>query len=373
MKKSTIKSKETDVLGFKRYGGYWRFKTLDFLFLCNAYFPTKRLYDKLKADLPKLVHNYPSGQKEIARLLSLWQHNEKFFNEKNLIIGNGTCELIRILVKSAVKKITIPIPAFEEYQNKLEPGKIIFFPLKEEDDFKLNTDKFISAVKKSRSNFALIVNPNNPTPTILKKEEVEKILVGISGIANLIVDESLADFSGSKEKYSVQKLVGKYKNLIIVRSIGKEFGVPGLRLGYLLTTNEEVKNKIREYLPIWNINSIAEHFLEIFIEFKADYKESIKKSVADRNDFFRKLQKIDCLKPYKPTANFILCRINGLDAGKLRDALFEKYDILIKDCSNKPGFEKNRFIRLAVRAKKDNDKLIKALKEILTVKKDGRE
>ena len=154
-----------------------------------------------------------------------------------------------------------------------------------------------------------------------------------------------------------------YNNLIILRSLSKEFGIPGLRLGYLLTANKEIKNKINEHLPVWNINSIAEWFLESFIKFKDNYEHSIKKIVSDRDSFYSNLNEISYLTPFKPYANFVLCKLNpGVSASKLKNVLFERYNILIKDCSNKKGLEKDRFIRLAVRTSEDNDVLLSALK-----------
>ena len=153
----------------------------------------------------------------------------------------------------------------EIYTLSLHDALPIYYILKEEDNFQINPQEFVNSVKESKSNLAIIINPNNPTGILEPREKIQDILEQLPN-TKVIVDESFIDFSGDREKYSMQDLVGRYPNLIIIRSISKEFGVPGLRLGYLLTTNQEVKEKIKESLPIWNINSLAEFFLELFIK-----------------------------------------------------------------------------------------------------------
>lgn len=354
---SDIKSQISTISN--QYGGHWRHKFLDYCFLFNLYFPTKNFYNKLCRDINQLIGNYPSTQKKIANLLSKW-YKEEFFNAKNLFVGNGASEFIRILNRNFIRKTLIPIPTFNEYQD-LESNQIFEYLLKEEQQFEINVEEYISSIIDSDCNTSLIINPNNPTGRAILKDDIIKILENLTHLDGIIVDESFIDFTGDRKKYSCQDLIGKYSNLIIIRSISKEFGVPGLRIGYLLTRNEQVKKIINRNLPIWNVNSLAERFIELFPEFEEQYNMSIKIVIEDRKDFSLELSKIEYLLPYKSDTNFIFCKItNNLTSQELTEDLF-KQGFFIKDCSNKSSLG-NKFIRIAVRKMDENNKLIEALK-----------
>jgi histidinol-phosphate/aromatic aminotransferase/cobyric acid decarboxylase-like protein len=336
------------------HGGYWRYDFLDFYYLFNHYFPSPAMYKILQKELPMLTDNYPSTQKTIAKSLSKW-NNKPYFNEDNLIVGNGSSELIRIL-NQIITRITIPIPTFNEYV-QLPKEKMAALVLKEKDKFKLDIDELIGVIKKTKSDFTVINNPNNPTGNITSRKAIEKLL---KTNVMTIIDEAFIDFC---PKYSVEDLVEKYKNLIILKSLSKVSGAAGLRIGYLLTTNQEIKDKVRRYLPIWNINSIAERMIELFPKFRQDYKKSIRKTIKDREYLFNKLKQISYLEPYEPRANFIFCQ-TGISSRKIAETLFAKHNILIKFGLNQKILKSDRYIRIGVKTKKDNNKLISALKDI---------
>ena len=148
-----------------------------------------------------------------------------------------------------------------------------------------------------------------------------------------------------------------------MRSISKEFGVPGLRLGYLLTVNENIKHIMSEYLPIWNINSIAEYFIDHFPHYYKYYEESIEKVLKEKEWMFQKLKGINYLSVLPSHANYFLCKVNG-SAEIIMNRLFDEHNILVKNCSNKKPFENTNYIRLYVRTRQDNEILIKALESI---------
>ncbi|OGD85607.1 hypothetical protein A2164_00755, partial [Candidatus Curtissbacteria bacterium RBG_13_35_7] len=302
------------------HGGYWRYGFLDFYYLFNSYFPNKKIYGILGKELSSLVPNYPSTQKVIAKSFSKW-NKKKYFNEDNLIISNGSSELIAILNR-LITKIVIPIPTFNEYV-RLPKEKIILFPLKEKNNFQLDSGELIETIRKTKSEYTVINNPNNPTGNVTTKKEIKKILK--TGIIT-IIDEAFIDFC---KEYSVEDLVPKYKNLVIIKSLTKGMGLGGLRIGYLLTTNGKIKDEIRKYLPIWNINSLAERFIELFPDFKKDYDDSIQRIIKNRNSLFKKLKEIPYLESYKPFANFIFCKTK-ISSRKIAETLFNKHNILIK-------------------------------------------
>jgi histidinol-phosphate/aromatic aminotransferase/cobyric acid decarboxylase-like protein/choline kinase len=345
------------------YGGYWRYGFIDFCFLFNLYFPPNHLYSKLAHDLPLLINNYPSAQHKIRSLLSEWYDDEGFIKE-NLLVGNGSSEFIRIFNKHFIKKITIPVPSFNEYED-LERTKINYFYLNERENFILDADRFLNSINKSNSNFAVIINPNNPTSTITKKEDIMKILENSKQLDGIIVDESFIDFTGNRKNHSVQPVVNEFPNLIVLRSLSKEFGIPGLRLGYIVTSNEKTRTKIQRYVPIWNINSIAERFIELFPRYQKEYDQSIKQIIDDRRRLCTQLHDIKILKVIDGKANFVFCKIlsENINSEQLRRRLFSDYGILIKDCSKKTSLN-DKFVRISVRKPQENNVLIDALQEI---------
>ncbi len=352
-------SKKMDILS-KVHGGLWRYNILDFCYLVNPYFPGRQLYEELSQNLQQLVQNYPSGHQKLSKLLSLWFRGENI-DQDNLIIGNGASELIRIINRHLVKKITIPVPTFNEYENLGHEQKN-YFQLHEKEGFRLDPDEYINSVKKSNSNFALIINPNNPTGSISSKDDIIKIIENLKYLDGIIVDESFINFSGDRDN-SLQSLVTEYPNLLIIHSIGKEFGVLGLRLGYILTKNRKALKKIRDHIPIWNVNSVAEKYLELLPKYKHDFERSINNIVRDRERLYTELKKIDYLKTFPSYANFFLCKIlNGKNSRDLTIDLL-KNNIYIKDCSNKTMLN-DKFVRIAVRSRMDNEILMKVLMEL---------
>lgn len=345
------------------YGGYWKYDFIDFCFLFNLYFPPVHFYSKFAHDLPLLINNYPSAHHKICSLLSRW-YAEDGFVKKNILVGNGASEFIKILNRHIIKKITIPVPSFNEYED-LEESQINYFILNEEKGFILDADKFINSVKKSGSNFALIINPNNPTSTVTQREEIFKILDNLKHLEGIIVDESFIDFTGKRERFSVQSFINQFTNLIVIRSLSKEFGIPGLRLGYLVTSNEIIREKVKRYLPIWNINSLAERFIELFPRYQREYNQSIKQIIQDNQEFRNSLKDIDMINVIDGKANYLFCKIldGDINSTKLRNILFSEHNLLIKDCSNKTSLD-DSFVRISVRKPDENRKMIAALKEV---------
>lgn len=336
------------------HGGHWRYNFLDFYYLYNHYFPSKELIQVLKDELPVLMDSYPSAQKVIVELLSRWKEKD-YFNQDNLIVANGSSELIKAL-NSIITKITVPIPTFNEYV-QLPPRKLNFLFMKEENKFKLDVNELIKEVKNSLSDFTVINNPNNPVGNITTRDEIEEILK--EGIIT-IVDEAFIDFC---QEYSAEELISKYENLIVIKSLTKSAGTAGLRVGYLLTKNQEIKNAVKAYLPIWNVNSLAEKFIELFPNFKEDYKDSIRKTIEDRKYLFEKLKEIPFLQPYQSFANFIFCKTD-LSSRKIAETLLDEYNILIKYGLNQKILKSDKYVRFGVKTKKDNDRLISALRAI---------
>ena len=359
---TSTRQKLNKIMG--RYGGYWRYPSLlDFCYLVNPFFPTPKLMDEIKANFEQLMCSYPSGI-EVNNLLAA-----KYFSvsKDKIIVGNGASELIKSLMEKLDGKIGIVIPTFEEYPNRKNPLDIVaFYPYN--DNYSYSAEDLINYYNDKDITTLLLINPDNPSGNYIKKSDVLKIANWARNKKiTLIVDESFVDFAyeGESESLINQDIIRKYDNLIIIKSISKSFGVPGLRLGILVTGNTDIINYIKQDIAIWNINSFAEFYLQIFEKYKNDYSNALHKFRIVRSDFYQKLSCIKNLRVIPSQANFILCEVLGdYTSSRLAEILLDKYNILIKDLSTKKGF-KGQFIRVAIKTPDENDMLVRALKETL--------
>lgn len=351
-----------------RYGGYWRYPHLiDFCYLVNPFYPPESLVSELKSNFNNLLINYPSGMDVNTLLVS------KYFNisQDNICVGNGASEIIKSLMEHVFtddSKIGVIIPTFEEYSNRVKPENLIVYD-SSDVDFQYGSEDIISFFDDKDIDMLLLINPDNPSGNYLFKKDVLKIIDWTKeNDIKLVLDESFIDFVDIEQDYSLldQKILNDNAHLILVKSISKSFGVPGLRLGILASSDTELIKFIKKDLSIWNINSFAEFYLQIFEKYKFDFDVALNKFKQARKKYVRDLNEIDNLKAYPSQANYILCEVLGeMSSHELTTKLLEDYELLIKDLSNKNGFNGRFFVRLAVRNENDNDILVKSLKEVL--------
>lgn len=348
----------------KRYGGYWRFPKLkDFCYLVNPYFPPQKLVDELKASFQTLLTEYPSG----AFQLSLLGAKVFNINPEHIVVGNGAAELITSATKYISGKVGIPYPTFNEYPERLGKAEVISIPVAE--DFSYTAEDIIRCVEKQNLKTVILINPDNPSGNFLEKAEVLKLCRRLKekGVA-LIFDESFIDFAEKEKRYTLidETLLANYPNLTVIKSISKSFGVPGLRLGVLASADENYIEKIKKTNTIWNINSFAEYFLQIYDKYSKTYNTACDLIAAERKRFSERLSQLPGVRVFPSQANYLMCRLDkGIVPEKLASTLLERYNIFIKDLSTKRGFENGNYIRLAVRDSADNDALIAALEVVL--------
>ena len=158
-------------------------------------------------------------------------------------------------------------------------------------------------------------------------------------------------------------ILNKYPNLIVIKSISKSYGVPGLRLGVLASGNYEYLDIINRNMPVWNINSFAEYFLQIFLIYKKDYVNGCSKIKEERNRFYNELIKISELDVYDSEANYFMIKLNKSTANEIAEYLLDNNKILIKVLNGKNGFDDKEYIRIAVKTKEENDYFIQSIKE----------
>ena len=349
----------------KRYGGYWRFPQLkDFCYLVNPYFPPKKLISEMTASFETLLTQYPSGAAQQSLLAS------KIFNvmPEHIVVGNGAAELISSLAKFTRCTVAIPFPTFNEYPERLSFATVVPVPT-DMQTFSYSVDDIISTVKKEQAKAVVLINPDNPTGNFLEKDEVLRLCAVLKETgAVLFFDESFIDFAEKAKRYTLldENILTEYPNLVVVKSISKSYGVPGLRLGVLASADAQYIAHIKKANAIWNINSFGEYFLQIYDKYSKTYAAACDSIAAERSRFSKKLTEIKELTVFPSQANYILCRLNGtITAEALAVKLLENYHIFIKDLSSKKCFEGGNYIRLAVRDQHDNDMLIAALQDVL--------
>ena len=352
-------TKEKLELFHKRFGGYWRFNGIkDYCYLVNPYFPTKQMIDKMKYFYNELLFNYPSGQK-IEKICASRMFDN--VNEDNILIGNGAAELINNLRYIVGKRIGLTIPSFNEYVRCFPDCEIAYIN-SSDDNYRLSLDKIID--KLDDVDTMIIISPDNPSGSCLKYEEVIEILdIAKEKNKQVIFDESFMDFANNNYTLIDDDILNKYSDLVVIKSISKSYGVPGLRLGVLASGNEKYIKTINNNLPVWNINSFAEYFLQIINIYKKDYIEGCKKIKEERDRFYKELIKIKDLYIYPSEANYFMCKLLSGNANELAEYLLDNNKILIKVLNGKNGFDDGEYIRIAIKSTIDNDYLVKSIKE----------
>lgn len=307
----------------QRYGGYWRFPhLLDFCYLVNPYFPTERMRNELRASFDTLLSEYPSGMKVNTLLMS------KYFNiyQDYVCIGNGAAELIKTLMEQLTGKLGVVYPTFEEYPNRKDKNTLVLY-IPNNRDFRYTVKELEEYFEDKDISSLLLINPDNPSGNFISCEDVLSLATWAK-IRNirLIVDESFVDFSmGSvSNTLLLNSILDSFSNLVVIKSISKSYGVPGLRLGVLATSDASLVQIIRKDVAIWNINSFAEYYMQIFGKYEKDYLEACQKFIAERERFYMELQKIPFLRVIPSQANYFLCEImEKYSSSELVGALLE--------------------------------------------------
>lgn len=349
---------------YTRYGGFWRFpQMLDFCYLVNPYFRRSKIIDELEANFRTLLGEYPSGMKVNTLLASkCWGVKEDY-----IIPGNGAAELIKALMENLEGKVGVVRPTFEEYPNRLDPQRVVSF-VPQNRDFRYSADDMMEYFGNKPVETLLLINPDNPSGNFIALDDVCRLASWCeSKGVRFIVDESFVDFSEQWETSSLlnDNYLEAYPHMVVMKSISKSYGVPGLRLGIMASADASLISTMKKQVSIWNINSFAEFFMQIYTKYEKDYHKACNKFLEVRTQFEAQLRTIPLLHVQPSQANFFLCEVLApFTANDLALALLKDHNILISSCSNKKGIEPNKFIRLAVRDEADNARLIAALKAL---------
>ena len=343
--------------------GYEKAKDIsDFCFIANPYYPTPEMLEDLQRNLPNLIKSYPSSNPEASQA-----HLAAVLHVKpdNLIIGNGATELIALMDATLLDQVAVPIPTFGEYIEKMKDQRDAeLFPLDPDRGYELRLDEYLDWVHSRHLRSLLVINPGNPTGQFLPLEEMVDFLERTQDLELVVVDESFIDFAGDPIP-SLLPIADRFSNLLIVRSMSKHCGVPGLRLGYCYSANLYVLNRLRRFVPTWNLNTLAQYFLSLLPSTDTEYHVARRRLIADVSWLYNALRPSSRLDVYPTGANFVLFKIkNGMTATELQMRLLTENQMYVRDCSNKLGMD-NFHIRVASQGREKDSRLVDALQTLV--------
>ena len=339
---------------------------VDACFLSNPY-ATDLFLEHLNKDLieTKLLRRtlefYPPQNHDVADSIS----TVTGISSKNIFAGNGAIEAIQaILHNFLAKKIVVIIPTFSSYYEFVgENVEVVFYELQKSEDYKLNIDDYIKFVQKEKPDTIVLINPNNPNGGYILQSDVNRIITELNFVSNLIIDESFIHFaheSEAMEEVSCGSLIAANPNLIIVKSMSKDFGIAGLRAGYAIM-NEDRVAKLLKNGYLWNVSGLADYFFKLYANdyFRKEYDVVRKKYIVETAIFLNDLQSIKGIKTYPSKANFALVEfLNETTSFDFTISLLADNGIYVRDCSDKIGLD-GQFVRVASRTLEEN-KLITA-------------
>lgn len=331
-----------------RHGGYWKFPSFqDSCLLVNPWFPTPEFMAELLGDGDRLVRSYPSGQADQAILA------ERAFGVRSdfLAVGNGASELILVALDLMTGVVAMSAPSFEEYYNRLPADRLSLYD-GAEPWHRADPAGLAAHAERVGAGAVILVNPENPTGAMASRQELLE-LIAAAGRAGrrVLVDESFADFPDSEERFTLldDALLEASPHLLVLKSISKSYGVPGIRLGLIAGGDMEEIAAIRQRLAIWNIGSHAERFLELLPRYRSSYEASLDRLATQRKRAQAMLTGCSFLDPKPSAANYHLCEVSSpWTARELVGELLSNHRIIAKDCTGKRGIGDRQCVRFAV-------------------------
>ncbi|OIK02480.1 aminotransferase [Streptomyces sp. MUSC 14] len=336
---------------------------VDFCVPCNPYFPTPAMFDELSARLREIVTYYPSGADTITgELCALLQ-----LPPQCVAMGNGSTELITWIDHLLVREsLAVPVPTFGRWTDQpMETGKRVdMFPLQEAAGFALDLAQYAEFIRARGTRVAVICNPNNPDGGYTRKQSLVQFLDAMADLDLIVVDESFLEFADAETEPSLVQEAMLRHNVIVLRSLGKNFGLHGVRFGYLVA-NPALAGRVRSMLPRWNLNSLAEHLVFMLRDHGTEYAQSLVQVRRDRLEMASHLSALPGLTVFPSQGNFLFVRLPlGAEGTVVRDRMLTEHRILVRDCGNKIG-SSSRFLRLVVRPQVDVRRLVSGLEQVL--------
>lgn len=277
-------------------------------------------------------------------------------NKKNLLVGNGSSEIIDLIIHTFVDKDEVILsfsPSFSMYSIYSQINGSKFIGVESDENLVINIDNVIEKVKENNPKIVIVCNPNNPTGTILKREEIIKLLDSTNSL--VVLDEAYMDFG----EESMLSDVFKYDNLIVLRTLSKAFGLAGIRTGYMLS-NSSLINSVEKVRPPYNLNSLSDFIATRALRNKDVVKAYIKEVKEEREVLYKEMIGMG-IKAYKSQANFILfySEIENLSQKLIdRGVLIRKF-----------GGKLENYYRVTIGDKEENSMFVGAIRDILKKEK----
>src|SRR3954452_11036892 len=329
---------------------------VDFCIPCNPYFPTTDMFDELSRDLRNILKYYPSDSASITNKLA----GVLGLHPQTVAMANGSTELITWIDHLLISEsIAIPIPTFGRWTDQpLETGKRVdMFPLQERDGFRLNLDDYVRFIRDRGSRVAVVCNVNNPDGGYLPRRDVIRFMDMLGDLDLVVIDEAVIDFSDAEQYPSVGPDAVIRPNTVVLKSLGKNFGLHGIRFGYMLA-NPAIAGTIGKALPKWNLNSLAEKVVFMIQEHEEEYEDSLRLLSRDRRQMAGELSRVPGLTVFPSQGNFILVKLpTEWSCVAMLDFLVANHGVYTRECGNKLGMT-SQFMRLVVRPARDVDRLI---------------
>ncbi|MFZ6012336.1 MAG: pyridoxal phosphate-dependent aminotransferase, partial [Bacteroidota bacterium] len=290
---------------------------------------------------------------------------------ENIFIGNGAIEIIQAVIHNFTrKKILINIPTFSSYYEFVKDGvEVVYNNLKKENNYQLDVDEYVELVKRVKPDTVVLINPNNPDGNYISWAKIEWLMQQLKDVETVIVDKSFIHFAYEDDNYelvSYSSLVQQYKNVVLVKSMSKDFGIAGIRAGYAIMSAERVAHLLKNGF-LWNSNGLSEYFFRLYVrqDFMEEYEVERIRYIKETQEFFRKLNEIPNIRVYPSKANFALIELlSGIQSSDFVTNLLIKHGVYTRTCSDKIGLD-GEFIRLASRTKDENAIILKALSELV--------
>ncbi|MDG9721232.1 pyridoxal phosphate-dependent aminotransferase [Streptomyces sp. DH41] len=336
---------------------------VDFCIPCNPYFPTPAMFDEMAGRLRDIITYYPSSADTItAELCGLLQ-----LPPQCVAMGNGSTELITWIDHLLVREsLAVPVPTFGRWTDQpVETGKRVdMFPLQEAGGFALDLARYAEFVRARGSRTVVVCNPNNPDGGYLHKQALVRFMDAMADRDLVVIDESFLEFADAEAEPSVVQEAMLRPNVVVLRSLGKNFGLHGIRFGYLVA-GPALASRVRSMLPKWNLNSLAEHVVFMLRDHGAEYARSLHQVRRDRLEMAGRLSALPGLTVYPSQGNFLFVRLPvGAEGTVVRDRMLTEHRVLVRECGNKIG-SSSRFLRLVVRPRADVRRLVSGLEQVL--------
>ncbi|MFX1294728.1 MAG: pyridoxal phosphate-dependent aminotransferase [Promethearchaeota archaeon] len=325
--------------------------------------------DLIETDqLIKVIRSYPSQNQELAKLVA----RRIDIPAEWIFLGNGATEIIQgILNRFVERKILINLPTFSPYYEFLTSSiELKTNILRKNEEFRLNINRLITQVNTEQVDTVVLINPNNPDGNFLKLSQIENILENLRQVKTVIIDESFIHFAcpagDSPLEVSALRLINEFKNIIIIKSMSKDYGIPGIRIGYAIL-KPEYRRDLLKVGYLWNVSGLAGYFLQLYNrnDYFYEYEKMRCKYIKEIAKFFAKLKEIPTVKVYNSRANFVLIELlNEMSSMEITERLLFDYGVYVRNCNNKWGLN-GEFIRIAAGTHKENEIVFSALQSVL--------